>query len=192
MTFLYIRKVIFFMITKFKIFEGIRDEYPGIFEPKKPDDEPQVVPGFELGAIDPDDDEPYTFAGDGHIQKSDAESYKKFLKITKERNYEEDDKHVTINIKRLYQDFYMSIYNPKKYFKKFVDSELMGKYIFNSISDYDNEIYNGTISNIEYVFDGYSAFLEFKLKEIDLPNLVYNKDYINIDKLKTTASEFNI
>jgi len=38
-----------------KNFESIRSEYPDMFAPTKPEDEPKLVPGFEDGTIDPED-----------------------------------------------------------------------------------------------------------------------------------------
>jgi len=178
------------MITKFKLFEDIRDEFPGMFEPRKVEDEPQIVPGFEGGTIDPNDDEEWNIGGKKY--KTGKESYIDFLKTTKERNFKESDKFIQINIKKLYHDFIMSIYNPKNHFTKLIDDELINKYIVNSISDYDGGIYNGIVTDINYIFNGNSVFLEITLKDQKLPNLVYNENIITIDKVKSSANKYNL
>lgn len=182
-----------------KSFESIRDEFPGMFPPEKEEDLPQTVPGFELGTIDPDDHEIYNFEGDGHIQKSDAESYKTFLKITKERNFIETPTEIKINLKQLYHDFYMSIYNHYKHFKKFLNDELLGKYVsdgfFSIFTNDDNEpedFFQGIIEKISIIFDGHSAFVNFKLK-----NQAYSENnmcghFITIDKIKSNANKYNL
>jgi hypothetical protein len=182
-----------------KSYESIRDEYPGMFPPKKEEDIPQTVPGFELGTIDPDDNEPYNFKGDGHIEKSDAESYKTFLKVTKERNFIETSTEIKINIKRLYQDYYMSIYNYHKHFRKFLNDELLGKYVsdgFFSIFTNDNnepdKFFQGVIERIYIIFQEDYAFINFKLKNQEYSEDNMCGDFITIDKIKSTANQYNI
>ena len=66
-----------------KYFESIRDEYPGMFAPRKPEDMPQTVPGFEGGTIDPNDDYIYQDSETGvpNNPRTDKERYQDFLKI---------------------------------------------------------------------------------------------------------------
>jgi len=179
------------MITKFNFFESIKDEFPGMFAPEKEEDKPQVVPGFEDGTIDPDDTEPWEFGG--KIYNADSDKYEKFIKITKERNFKETPTKLIINLKRLYHDFYMSIYNPTKHFKKFIDKELIGKYISSGYNDMmDDTIFEGIIEKVEYTFDTYSAFLELKLKNQKKPKYAVCSEIITIDKVKSTANKYNL
>lgn len=181
------------VITKFsdfQMFESIRDEYPGMFNPRKPEDEPQSVPGFENGTIDPDDDD---VGGGGWLPSvSDKERYQDFLKIIKKRNIKETKNQIIINLKRLWHDFYMSIYNPQKYYRNFLIKELVGKYVskgFKGIMDEKN--YKGIIEDIEFNFDDDSCYINLKLE--DQPkNLNFCEDFITIDKMKTDAKQYNL
>lgn len=179
-----------------KSFESIRDEFPGMFPPEKKEDLPQTVPGFELGTIDPEDDEIYNFEGDGNIQISDAESYKTFLKITKERNFVEDKKEIKINIRRLYHDFYMSVSNARKYFSKFINEELLGKYISDGFfyleDDSQKTYFTGIIEKIYLMFDDYSVFINFKLRNQKYSEFNMCDSIITIDKKKSVANRYNL
>jgi hypothetical protein len=182
-----------------KSYESIIDEYPGMFPHRKEEDMPQTVPGFELGTIDPEDNEPYNFKGDGYIEISDAESYKKFLKVTKERNFIETPTEIKINIKRLYHDFYMSIYNSNKHFRNFLNDELLGKYIsdgyFSIFTDDNNapvDFFEGIIEKIYIVFDDYSAIIWFKLKDQEYSENNICSEFITIDKIKSISNKYNI
>lgn len=163
--------------------EGIKDEFPGMFAPDTYT--PETVPGFEGGTIDPEDDEPWISKW-GDKEKSEKEQYQDFLKITRERNFKENSKEITINLKRLYEDFYMSIMNPRKHFKEFLDKELIGKYIS---SGFDHE---GIIKKIIYVFDDYSAWLVLEIENIEYDDTLFCENSITIDKFKTTASKYNL
>jgi len=159
--------------------EGIKDEFPGMFPPETYTLE--TVPGFESGTIDPEDDEIW-----GNNEKSEKELYQDFLKVTKERNFKETSKKITINLKRLYEDFYMSIYNPRKHFKKFLDKELINKYIS---SGFDHE---GIIKKIIYVFDDYSTWLELEIENVEYDDTLFCENFITIDKFRTTTNKYNL
>jgi len=179
-----------------KSFESIKSEFPVMFAPIKPEDEPQQVPGFESGTIDPSDDEFYNFEGKGNIQISDAESYIKFLKITKERNFIETSDEIKINIKKLYEDFYMTVFNNRTYFKQFLESELIGKYVsdgyLNMFDDKTHGNYKGIIEKVYIMYDGYSAFVNFDLKNQKLDDGAFCENVITIDKLKSSANKYNL
>lgn len=181
-----------------KNFESIRDEFPGMFEPRKKEDLPQVVPGFETGTIDPEDDEVYDFKGDGNIRISDAESYKKFIEVTKERNFIETNSEIKINIRRLFHDFYMSITNSRKHFIKFINKELIGKYISNGFY-FDNIVSNdsklnlqGIIEKVYIMFDDDLAFINLKLRNQDFSDYNGCENIIILDKKKSTADKYNL
>jgi len=171
-----------------KYFEdSIKDEFPGMFEPEKY--EPEVVPGFENGTIDPEDDEPWD-----HNEKSEKQLYKEdFLPLVRERNFQEDEDEIIINIKKLWEDFMMSIYAAPKHFKIFLNKELTGKYISSGFIDLlTQEPFEGTIEGIGYLFDGNSCFISFKLKGHPKREDGYCEEYITIDKLKSTANNYNL
>lgn len=177
-----------------KSFESIRDEYPGMFEPRKPEDEPQSVPGFESGTIDPDDDVVY---GDIYGAVSEAEEYKTFIKVTKERNFIETKDEIKINLKRLYHDFMMSIFNCNKHYRKFLNDELICKYVSDGFTNmFDDEKlgdYKGIIEKIYIMFDGDSAFVNFDLKGHEKSeDTTFCENIITIDKVKSMASKYNI
>ena len=185
-------------IKMYEEYEGIESEYPGMFAPKDPKDEPQSVPGFENGTIDPDDDEVY---GEPFGDISDAESYKTFLKIIKERNFEETDNEIKINLHKLGQDYCMSIYDPTKHLKKFLNNELKDKYISEGFYDIMEDIpdtnYTHIKGIIERVIVSYynnqcDAFFRLKLKGKPLSEDTLCKNIITIDKLKSEANKFNI
>jgi len=176
------------MITKFSIFESsIRDEFPGMFEPRTAWDIPESVPGFEDGTIDPEDD-------DIHNGKSDKERFQEFLKVVKERNIKENENEIFINLTNLWQDFNITIFDARKYFREFLSKELIGKYIthgFKNIEEQE-EHYQGTIKEIVILFDGENAYIDLALKEIDCSDLNFCEDVITIDKTKTAANKYNL
>lgn len=177
--------------SDFQEFESIRDEYPEMFAPRKPEDEPQVVPGFESGTIDPNDDEPYDILGDEG--KSDKERYQDFLKITRERNFQETEDKIVINIRRLWYDFYMTIYEARKHFSKFLIELLIGQYISKGYRDLLTDIkHEGIIEKIGFEFDGDNCFVGFKLKNQPLVKNGFCEDFITIDKLKSNVEKFNL
>lgn len=180
-----------------KTFESIREEYPGMFEPIKPEDEPQNVPGFETGTIDPEDDEVYLDKGKPYFdEKSDKERYEDFKKITTERNIKETPETIEINLKKLYHDFIMSIYNPHKHYKQFVNNYLLNKYIskgaYDIMSD-DNDNIEGLIEKIYYSFSDSSPILNLSIKNsnVKIDNL-FTHNIVVIDKIKTTSYKYNI
>lgn len=180
------------MIIKFKKFESIRDEYPGMFAPEKEEDKPQIVPGFEIGAIDPEDTDPW-IDFDGNEHEAESEQYKKFLKITKERNFKETDRYLKIDTLKLYHDFYMSIFNSRKYYSEFLRNEIMDKYLVDSVKDYNGNLYSGIVEYITFIFDDYNAFIDdIRFKNIKLPKLIEIDFVITIDKLKTTSNNYNL
>jgi hypothetical protein len=178
------------MITKFKLFEydDIRSEFPDMFEPKKPEDEPQVVPGFENGTIDPEDDELW-----GNNKKTEKELYKElFLPLVRERNFNETDDEITINITKLWEDFMMSIYSSQKHFRIFLNNELIGKYVSKGFKNIlTDEKYEGIIENIGYLINGDNCFVDFRLKNKKVKN-GFCENYITIDKLKSEANKYNL
>jgi hypothetical protein len=175
------------MTTKFSTFESIRDEFPGMFAPRKEKDYPKNVPGFESGTIDPEDEVPYN---DG---VSDYESYKKFLIVTRKRNMKETDTEIIINLKRLYEDFYMSIYNSREHFRTFLKKELVGKYISKGFEDIVHDIKcEGIIDSVHIMFDDYSAFVNFTLKGQAFSEYASCKNKIVIDKIKSEANKYNL
>jgi len=179
-----------------KSFESIRDEYAGILAPRDPKDEPQLVPGFEDGTIDPNEDR--TYGND----KSEKDRYKDFLKITRERNFQETEDETIINMKRLWHDFYMSIYEAKEHYMSFVRRELIGKYISKGYRDYfrrrcvlDDIYYEGIIQNIVFNFDGDNCYEEFQFTAWGDKKWIENgfcEDFITIDKMKTIANKYNL
>jgi len=189
------------MITKFKTFESIRDEYADMFVPRKPEDEPQEVPGFEGGTIDPNDNEIWLDYETGvpNNTKSDKDRYKDFLKITKERNFQETDDEIIINMKRLWEDFLMTIYEKQEHYKKFLRDELVGKYISKGYKDLLNGNlskkyveYKGIIKEIGFTFDGDDCYVEFQLKGHKKIKNGFVGDFITIDKLETDANKYNV
>jgi len=183
-----------------KTYDNLSEEFP--IEPRKPEDEPQSVPGFELGTIDPDDDEIYDFGENfGEIKISEAESYKTFLKVVKERNFKEDKDFITINMSRIGEDYCMSIYNFNKHLKKFLNEELKGKYVSNGFRHIiQDKEYEGIIDNVVLVYvDGFKCSVLFSLK---LEGVEYDDDFccdkfITIDKFKSSdvwkdSNKFNI
>ncbi len=182
------------MVNKFEEFvllqtEGIRSEFPGMFATNTYT--PETVPGFEDGTIDPEDNDIY----DG---ESDKERYKDFLKITKERNIKETNNEIIINLKRLCEDFYMTIYNSSEYIKEFLNPLLLGMYIsdgfgeiYNS-DDYDDVIIEGIIEDIRYMFDDYSTFVDLKLKNSDFSNILTTNHTITLDKVKSEVVKYNL
>ena len=177
-----------------KTFESIRDEYPEMFAPKKPEDEPQEVPGFEGGTIDPEDDDRWRDS-----KKSDKDVYQDFLKITRERNIQETEDEIIINMKRLWNDFLMTIYDSQKHYKKFLRDELVGKYIskgyINLLSgDLSKKYveYEGIIKEIGFIFDGESCFEEFQLEGHKRIKNGFVEDFITIDILESDASKYNL
>ena len=178
-----------------KQFEGFREEYPGMFGPVKPEDIPQTVPGFEGGTIDPEDDEVYTdpYGNIKFSDKSDKERYEDFKTITRERNIYETPDEIIINLKKLYHDFIMSIYNPNKHYMEFVNDELIGKYVCDVKDFMKDENIEGVVQKIEYNFNDNFSILSFKLKNSD-SNINDNvaSDIITIDKLKSSSSKYNL
>jgi hypothetical protein len=170
-----------------KYFESIRDEFADMFAPRKPEDEPQEVPGFEGGTIDPDDD---CWRDD---KTSDKDVYQDFLKVTKERNFQETEDEIIINIKRLWEDFLMTIYNSKKHYKKFLRGELVDRYVSKGYKDImTDEPYEGIIRFVGFFFDGDSCFVEFQLKDHKKIKNGFVEKFITIDKLKSEANKYNL
>jgi len=177
-------------LKKFENYD-LRGEYPDMFEPRTEEDEPQIVPGFEDGTIDPDDDEVYHISS----EVSEKEQYENFKKITKERNFKETNNEIIINIHKLYHDFYMSIYNPNKHYSKFLREEIIGKYISDGVIDFMTDIkYHGIIKGLNFQYINESALVSAELVGID--ELKYENsicmNIITIDKLKTNANKFNL
>ena len=181
-----------------KTFESIRDEYPGMFEPRKPEDEPKPVPGFEDGTIDPNDDEAWRDdqRNNGELV-SDKDRYKDFLKITRERNFQETEDETIINMKRLWYDFYMSIYEAKEHYMEFVKRELIGRYISKGYRDLMTDAhYEGIIKEIIFNFDGDRCYEEFQFTTIQGGgNWIKNgfcENIITLDKMKEAANKYNL
>lgn len=172
-----------------KTFESIRDEYPGMFSERE---EIESVPGFENGTIDPDDDEVYPGLGD----ISQAEEYKKFLKIVKERNFEETPTEIKINLNRIGQDYCMSIYNYSTHLMKFLNDELVGKYVSNGFENImTDENIEGIIKNVFLTYkDSFNCSNFFSLSLINTPKSENNycKSFITIDKSKSEANKYNL
>jgi len=184
-------------------FENFESEYSGMFAPKSPEDEPESVPGFELGTIDPDDDEIYDFGeNSGEIKISEAESYKTFVKIVKERNFEETKTEIKINLHKLGQDYCMSIYNASAHLNDFLNNELKGKYIYKGFIDIMEDVpdsdsftfIEGTIESINanYNNNQCDAFFNIKLKDKPFSKNTMCNNIIIIDKVRTELNKFNI
>ena len=169
------------MITNFKIFDNLRSEYPEILPPYKEEDYPKPVPGFEGGTINPRDPE----------EKDECE---KFFKIAKERNFIETENEIKINVRKLFEDFYMTIYDAKHYYEKFLKKELIGKYISDGFENITNEKekYEGIIKRITFYYDDWSVFLNLELEGKKYNELGYCKNIITIDKLKSVATKYNL
>jgi hypothetical protein len=181
-------------IKKFENY-SLRSEYPNMFEPIKPEDEPQSVPGFEIGTIDPEDDEVYTdpYGNIKFNEKSEKDRYEDFKRVTRERNFYETPEEIVINKKKLYHDFIMSIYNPIKHFKEFFNNEILGKYIY-GVTDFMNDIeIEGVVEKLSYIFTGNSVLISAKIqncnKKIDETML---KETVTIDKLKSSSNKYNL
>lgn len=171
-----------------KSFESIRNEYPDMFAPRDPRDEPQPVPGFEDGTIDPNE----TRKNSKGISEKDR--YKDFLKITRERNVQETEDETIINMKRLWHDFYMSIYESKEHYMSFVRRELIGKYISKGYRDilFNNINYEGIIKEIIFNFDDDNCYEEFQLNCQKWIKSGYCENFITLDKLKSDANKYNL
>lgn len=181
-----------------KKFESFRSEYPDMFEPLEKEDIPEYVPGFEDGTIDPDDDEVYLDDNGKFLfsNMSDKEKYQDFLKLTRKRNIKETSDKIEINIKKLYHDFIMSIYNPNKHYKNFINNELLYKYVSDGVIDImsdNNEQITGVIQKISYYFTDNMSLLSVKIKDsnIDIDNTLV-RDVVTIDKIKSGASKYNL
>jgi hypothetical protein len=179
------------MITNFNLFENIRSEFPDMFSSEK---SPQIVPvpGFE-NLIDPEDDEKW---GEEQNESDKEAYYNKFLPLVKKRNIKETKDEIIINIADLWNDFYMTIYEEVNYgghFKEFTRKLLIGKYISKGYKDLmTEEQYEGVITQIGYLFqEPHECYIDFQLKG---RNIKYGfvEDIIVIDKLKTTASQYNL
>jgi len=189
-------------IKKFENY--IQNDFEGMFAPKAPEDEAQSVPGFELGTIDPDDDEIFDFGeNSGEIKISEAESYKTFLKVVKERNFEETEDEIKINVHKLGQDYCMSIYSPTKHINKFLNDELKGMYISKGLYDIMEknveDVNNftpieGIIESIKvhYYNNQCDAFFNLKLKGSPYSEDTMCNNIIIIDKLKSEANKYNL
>jgi hypothetical protein len=189
-----------------KTFESIRSEFPDMFPPTKPEDEPQVVPGFEDGTIDPEDDYVYNFDKNVEATKiSDRERYKTFLKVVKERNFTETQDEIIINMTGVVHDYCMSITEFPRHMKEFLKTELIGKYILDGFVDVmeypisaSDDKYYQIIGIIEGVYvnnvDSFdcSALINFKLKDIKFTYNTVALDVIKIDKLKSVANKYNL
>ena len=170
-----------------KTFESIREEYADMFGSLSAKGSPQAVPGFE-GAIDPNDDEIW-----GNNKKSEKKMYQDFLKITKERNFEETEDEIVINMKRLWHDFYMTIYNAKDPYMDFVKKELLGKYLSKGYRDLlTGKLYEGIINRIVFNFDGDSCYVEFQLNGQEWIKDGFCEEFITIDILESDASKYNV
>jgi len=171
-------------------FENLfRSEYPDMFEPRKPEDEPQDVPGFESGTIDPEDDDIYD-------NISDKERYETiFLKLVKERNFEETTDEIKINLHKLGQDYCMSIYQATKNLRKFLKDELIGKYITDGFVDVmkDNDV-RGIIEDIIFINidSDCDSLINFKLKNIPRTENTVCQNIITIDKKKSIEGKYNL
>jgi len=187
-----------------KNFESIREEYPGMFEPIKPEDEPQEVPGFDRGTIDPEDDEVYHDIDPMFDEMSEKERYETiFLKLVKERNFIETPTEIKINLRKLAHDYCMSISHASKHLKKFLNDELRGKYITKGFVDVMNSEPDDEIAgNIEGIIENVisvnidnqcSALINLKVKDsnIDKDNTICT-DSITIDKKKTMFNRFSL
>ena len=172
-----------------KTFESIRSANPDMFPPNKPEDEPQVVPGFEDGTIDPADTKPWSFAGTDY--EAESERYKVFLKVVKERNFTETQTEIVINLLGITHDYCMSISEFPIHMRNFLESELIGKYISDGFvdvmsTDIFDENYNRIEGIIEEVFiynvssHDCSALINFGLKDIKHS---YNTVALNIIKI---------
>jgi len=181
-------------LKKFENYD-LRGEYGDMFEPRKEEDIPQDVPGFESGTIDPEDDEVYHNLHSDFNELSEKELYEKFKIVTKERNFVETKDELKINISKLYHDFYMSIYNPNKHYSKFLRDEIIGKFISDGAVDFMTDIkYSGVIKGLKFQYVNESALVSVELdgvEELKFENSMCSK-IITIDKLKTTASKFNL
>ena len=167
-----------------------RSEYPDMFEPRKPEDEPQYVPGFESGTIDPEDDDAY----ENH--DSDKERYETiFLKLVKERNFVETPTEIKINLRQLAQDYCMSIYHATKNLRKFLKDELIGKYVSHGFVDImkDNDV-KGIIEDIVFVnIDSEcDVIINLKLKNISKSENTACHNIITIDKKKSIEGKYNL
>lgn len=173
----------------------LRGEYGDIFEPRKEEDMPQSVPGFETGTIDPEDGEVYHHLDSNFSEISEKEQYENFKEVTKERNFIETKDEIKINISKLYHDFYMSIYNPNKHYSKFLRDEIMGKFVSDGVIDFMTDIkYYGVIKGLKFQYVNESALVSAELEGIE--DLKYENsmlsNIITIDKLKTKTSKFNL
>jgi hypothetical protein len=181
-------------VTQKNLVEGIRDEYPGMFVPRNAEDLPQEVPGFEGGTIDPDDDYSYK-SDDEDIPMTDKERYEKFLEVTRKRNIQETDDEIIINLKRLGEDFCMTVYSPTRYLRDFLNKELKGKYVskghINLRGDEDTPN-PGFIEKVSVTYDDFTAFVEFELKDQKKDELDFCESKITIDKFKSTVNKYNL
>ena len=90
----------------------------------------------------------------------------------------------------------MTIYNSKKHFEKFLNKELIGKYISKGFRDIlQDTSYEGIIKYINVYYDDYTAFVNISLKNQLLNKFQYDKlcdDIIIIDKMKSIANKYNL
>ena len=185
-------------MKKLKNFENFREEFPHMFEPKKPEDEPQEVPGFEDGTIDPEDDEIYLddYGKPLLSSMSEKDRYEDFKKITTERNIKEDEYTIEINLNKLYHDFIMSIFNPNKHYKEFVNKYLLGNYIskgaYDIMSENSDNI-EGIVEKVGYYFSDNSPILSLKLKDVNVQmDNLFTHSVIIIDKAKSNSHKYNL
>lgn len=181
-----------------KTYESLREEYPDFYPPLKPEDLPKSVPGFESGTIDPEDTDPWKFNDETH--EAESERYKDFLKIVKERNFIDTGDEIIINLKGISQDYCMSIHNFPKHLKKFLEDELIDKYISEGLIDLMSDNYTqvqGIIKKILLHFiDSHdcSATIDFKVypKQHHTANNTVALNTIKIDKLKSNVNKYNL
>ena len=173
-----------------------------MFEPIKPEDEPQEVPGFK-GTIDPEDDEVYHDIDPMFDKKSEKEQYETiFLKLVKERNFVETPTEIKINLRKLAHDYCMSIYHASKHLKKFLNDELRGKYISEGFVDVMNsEPDDKSAGNIQGIIEKVISII-FDNRCDALINLKVKGSNINkddtictesiIDKRKSMINKFSL
>ena len=185
-----------YIFMKFiKTFEdSFRDEYPGMFAPEKEEDKPQLVPGFESGTINPEDTKPWEF--NGVVYEPESYKYKEFLKIVKERNFQDTKDEIIIDLKRLSQDYCMSIYNWTKHIREFLKDELVGKYISKGFKNIlTDENIEGIVDDVIFFYvssHDCMAFFNLKIKNRKLDDNESCDNLIVIDKIKSLTNKYNL
>ena len=182
----------------------IRAENKNNFKKKSP----EYLPEFKGGTINPDDDEPYDWgdfnAGNIHRIESEKQIYERFLIAIKKEYFTETEDQIIIDLEGLDGTFCISIQNYSRHITKFLNDELVGKYISDGFIDYwkdeDSQLEEYNLSGIiQKIYieheDSFNCGSIFNIILRDKPTDTEHtlcREIIKIDKLKSLANIYNL